>query len=540
MKMQFVKGKGLFAEGEYVADFCPEVVETRQYLYLKMNKKEKMFRVKILKIDGTETELLEIGKMEKISYFDLWNIPDSNLSAKQKDALLYKMQLDASSIGVKKILVIGQGLYRYGDNHIYQFGNRLFLYNPMPEYEIVCQKQFPLMQYKKECCHNAFKYINAFPGVSEPLFYGVLFAALKPIVCDMGYAPDFAIALVGPSGHLKTTLARVYGEWGKNKSEQEASFRDSRRMKDILSVLDELSGQNFLVDDLHESLSAYAREKQSEWLDIIIRHIGQQQNCANVIITGESLDKMGIFSCKDRILQIRISKMDSDSLKARKQALKGLKQGDMATIAQKFLEKIMKNYDDVRRSITKFFSEQDFVEGANYDTRTYRHGLFIKLTEQLFRKYMCYGLEKESGKEALETALAYNYDIQQKELLWERKRAGCNDIVVDVDDMLNAKDKYLKAISDLLQYQTCNANESFYVGNGKVCITKMALQNGMMKFYQRSISVKEIVDALHNAGILEEDSNTRTKKFNGTRHYVISLEMLDNYKKWSRSSNPQG
>ena len=34
----------------------------------------------------------------------------------------------------------------------------------------------------------------------------------------------------------------------------------------------------------------------------------------------------------------------------------------------------------------------------------------------------------------------------------------------------------------------------------------------------------------------EGDSNTRTKKFNGLRHYIISLEMLENYKKWSRNS----
>lgn len=536
MEVQFLEDNGLLVDGELVADFCPEVVEIRKYLYLKTNKEKKMFRVKILKKDGTETEIREIEKLDTISYFEMWNVPDIDLSTRQKKILIYKMQLDAASVETKRILVVGQGMYCYEDNCIYQFGNNLFLCGSLAEYEIKCQKQFPLLQHGNEPCKDARKYINAFPGVSEPLFYGALFAVLKPIVCEMGYAPDFAIALVGPSGHLKTTLARLYGEWGIKREEQEASFRDFRRMKDILKMVDEIPGQNFLVDDLHESHNSYAKEKQSEWLDIIIRHIGQQQNCANVIIMGESLEKMGIFSCKDRILQIRISKMDSDSLKEKKLALNGLARGDMASIAQEFLGKIMCSYDEVRSLIKDFFAEHDFVEDVNYDTRTYRHGLFIKLTEQLFRKYMCHGLERESGKEALENALKRNYDIQQKELMWERKKDSGNDYVADVDVMLNAKDKYLKAISFITQYQNCNDNESFYVSAGKVCITRSALQNGMMKFYRRAISVKEIVDALHNAGILEEDSNTRTKKFNGLRHYIISLEMLENYKKWSRNS----
>ena len=536
MEVQFLEDNGLFADGEFVADFCPKVVEIRKYLYLKTNNEKKMFRVKILKKDGTETEIREIEKLDTISYFEMWNVPDIDLSSRQKKILIYKMQLDAASVEKKRILVVGQGMYCYEDNCIYQFGNNLFLCGSLAEYEIKCQKQFPLLQHGNEPCKDARKYINAFPGVSEPLFYGALFAVLKPIVCEMGYAPDFAIALVGPSGHLKTTLARLYGEWGIKREEQEASFRDYRRMKDILKMVDEIPGQNFLVDDLHEFHNSYAKEKQSEWLDIIIRHIGQQQNCSNVIITGESLEKMGIFSCKDRILQIRISKMDSDSLKEKKLALNGLARGDMALIAQEFLGKIMCSYDEVRSLIKDFFAEHDFVEDVNYDTRTYRHGLFIKLTEQMFRKYMCHGLERESRKEALENALKRNYDIQQKELMWERKKDRGNDYVADVDAMLNAKDKYLKAISSIIKYQNRNDNESFYVGAGKVCITRSALQNGMMKFYRRAISVKEIVDALHNAGILEEDSNTRTKKFNGLRHYIISLEMLENYKKWSRNS----
>ena len=111
MEVQFLEDNGLLVDGELVADFCPEVVEIRKYLYLKTNKEKKMFRVKILKKDGTETEIREIEKLDTISYFEMWNVPDIDLSTRQKKILIYKMQLDAASVETKRILVVGQGIY---------------------------------------------------------------------------------------------------------------------------------------------------------------------------------------------------------------------------------------------------------------------------------------------------------------------------------------------------------------------------------------------------------------------------------------------
>lgn len=102
MEVQFLEDNGLFADGEFVADFCPKVVEIRKYLYLKTNNEKKMFRVKILKKDGTETEIREIEKLDTISYFEMWNVPDIDLSSRQKKTLIYKMQLDAASVEKKK------------------------------------------------------------------------------------------------------------------------------------------------------------------------------------------------------------------------------------------------------------------------------------------------------------------------------------------------------------------------------------------------------------------------------------------------------
>lgn len=57
------------------------------------------------------------------------------------------------------------------------------------------------------------KFLNLMPGVSEILFYDSLFGVMKPIVIQCGLKPEFILALVGPSGHLKTSMVRLYSLW---------------------------------------------------------------------------------------------------------------------------------------------------------------------------------------------------------------------------------------------------------------------------------------------------------------------------------------
>ena len=49
----------------------------------------------------------------------------------------------------------------------------------------------------------------------------------------------------------------------------------------------------------------------------------------------------------------------------------------------------------------------------------------------------------------------------------------------------------------------------------------------------RVVTLKEISDRLHNAGVLEEEwgekVNKRTKKYKNKRHYVINKSLLDRY-----------
>ena len=72
---------------------------------------------------------------------------------------------------------------------------------------------------------------------------------------------------------------------------------------------------------------------------------------------------------------------------------------------------------------------------------------------------------------------------------------------------------------------------SCLIWTGKVYITRAAVQNAVWNYYQCIVPVKDVIAALHNAGILEEDnSGSKTKKCKyGGRHYVISVKMLQRY-----------
>lgn len=92
--------------------------------------------------------------------------------------------------------------------------------------------------------------MNFFPGVSEIIFYGSLLGIIKPFLAKMQISPDFILAVIGPSGSLKTSITRMFALWLEHTQLQETNFQASQRMPAILSKIENLSGLNFLLDDL--------------------------------------------------------------------------------------------------------------------------------------------------------------------------------------------------------------------------------------------------------------------------------------------------
>lgn len=147
MKFKYSKGTGLSADDELISEFYPVVTGIRECIHLDTGLTNTLFLVKIIKIDGTETEEKEILDLKDIRYFDLWHVEDALLSVKQKQYLYCKLQQDVMRLKVKRVVVIGQGLYYYKDIYIYQFGGRIQTDRKMPDnVSIECNLQLPLLK----------------------------------------------------------------------------------------------------------------------------------------------------------------------------------------------------------------------------------------------------------------------------------------------------------------------------------------------------------------------------------------------------------
>ena len=100
-------------------------------------------------------------------------------------------------------------------------------------------------------------YINFMPKVTVVLFYAALLGAIKPLLNHLSVISDFIIGIVAPSGHLKTSLTRLYTKWLVDEDELEISFDESIRSDVLQKRIEQAAGQNFLIDDLHKKSSTY-------------------------------------------------------------------------------------------------------------------------------------------------------------------------------------------------------------------------------------------------------------------------------------------
>lgn len=521
--------KGLYYFGEFIVDFEPKVIKTIIETELKTGNSKRKYIVQVIDCDGCDMGCKEIENLSKISFFDQWGVPDGLLNKKSKEILTFKLQTEAKKSVKEYIYTVVPGFYELDDGPIFVLGDSV-IGNPSIRLHVtgLSIKKTNLSKF----CYDPStikKYISLIPGVTEILFYSSLLAIVKPILKSMGIKVDFVTAIIGPSGHLKTSIVRKYALWLENNQEQEISFSDGSRRPDILKRIDYLEGLNFLADDLHKVAGSQENQRQSNRLDTIVRHLNEKTDCANVMVTGESVDELGIFSSRDRILQITVPRMTDIELGEIKNKFGGLSSDYMAEFAMYFAKKLMDNYDELIDKIPPILEEIEKKQRVNSNSvRIYNHARFIYLVEILVRKY-CFGNDVEiSGKNALDNAIAKSVAIQQKQLMVLRKQDEPRDIVCDVLNMLNDS-QCITAIIDKTEY--CPSLNCYYIHNNTIYITSAALQNGLVKKYKRIYSIKKVSDALHNAGVLEEDVDSRSKKTGGKRHYCINVEMLELYGK---------
>lgn len=403
------------------------------------------------------------------------------------------------------------------------------------EYQALERKKH-LQLTNEELMKKGVEYISFMPGVSEILFYYVLLALVKPFLVSQRIYPNFMLALIGPSGHFKTTLARLFAFWLEQEDLQEIAFADIASQAILENRIAELKGVNLIVDDMHAHPDNYRRNKQAELLDYLSRHCDSRLRQTNIIITGELIPQETIFSTRDRMLQVQINEMSDEDLRNYKKKLGRLSPDFMAAVSEAFEKVLRENEETVCADIQAFDQMYEIPSGIDSTTRMAANMECMSIVEFLYTKYFCCGNVQLSMKTRFEEALSMQALCAHEQLCNLRQREKQIDYVEVVYSILSSQE-YLKAESYIGSYIPSGDNYLLY--KGRIYVTKTALQKGLITYLKRTVSMKAVSDALHDAGVLEEDIASRTKKWQGIRHYVISRQAIELYCQAKESSKIQ-
>lgn len=521
-------GDGLYWKDKQIAYCKPFLTEKILCRSSDGNETYRYF-AKALFPDGTESEIRKLTSLDKFSCFELWQCPD--VSPKGKSHVTRMLQLQAALMEAKEEISCHSGLQQYRDYPIYilgdkvigaeKLGGKIVLESSLP-YAAVCGMR------KEDLICLAERAMRMLPGISEIIVYYSLQAVVKPILHRIGIDTNYTLAITGPSGHLKTSMAKKICLWLWDRAKQQTAFSAKKTTKRIFEEMDACSGMNYLVDDFHAYPKTQDMDRQDKRLDDIVRYVEENPDCANVVITGEFIQ--GIFSCIDRLLVVQIPIMKGIELEGLKEKLTGIPDSLMSEVAYVFAGTLLENLNEVEEKCAKFYQNKCMnPEGGILDvTRTYRHGIFLQLTEFLYRTYLCGGSERLSAKEELTMAIKKQYGIQQEQLM-RIKEDEKHDYVSDVIAMLAGDNKYIKAITDSSRYS--NYEDSYLQKGDEIYITRSALIYGMMKYSNRRVNINRIIRQLEDEGILNRGTDSITKKFRGIRHYVIRCPVLELYAK---------
>ena len=526
----FDEKAGLRYKEEPVSEFNLCLKDKKLSCGSSESRRKPSYLVEATYTDGRSQRKEWVDDLRNLDLFGIYEINDSFLPAESRRLLLSKLMYEASRLPGRMIFDSYEGLQTVCGVPVYVAGEHIFCYGELPAtYEVATRNTMQPVRYedRKEILKLCRPYFGLMPGTSEILFYGSLFAVVKPFLSQLRILCGFLLSLVAPPEHLKTTLVRNYALWLNRKGLQETSFCSRQRDQHILNDLNRLSGQNFLIDDLHRMPDSNEKRRQERRLDIVSRHVDAAPDCANVILTGETMEKMGIFSCMDRIFQVRMPKMDAKEIEALKKRISDLKPDLMASAALMFARSLMENYNDALQDMKDFYDKNRINNAADeYATRMHRHAMFIRMTAYLFEKYVCRPelmifRDRETLDAVIREQISQQESRLQKLLLSEEPR----DYIVEFFEIIMSEDKYIKVHSDVREYQ-CNISEtSCLLLQGKLYINGNSLKKAFFRRYEKYVPLKSVIDALHKEGILEEEAGSkgRQKNFLNQKHYVIGM-----------------
>lgn len=381
---------------------------------------------------------------------------------------------------------------------------------------------------KAEMAYEASEFISLKPSISEILFYYSLLPIVSMFLGTLNVFPDVVLVMTGPMGHFKTTMARIATCILEQEYLQELKFYQAPRPEMLEERIRMVEGMNLLIDDIFPATGQYSKARQADLLNIISRYGDKRGYKAGIIITAEHMPEKLILSGRDRIFQLDIPFMDSEEKTRLYNKSRCIRSSLMAQVSENFVKSLMDNFDEVIKDITEFIQNYQPLEGLNADTRIGNHAEYLLLSEFLYRKYICDGNEEWSMRKQFEKVLGISA-VKQHKAICRMVSGKETDYTQAVYNMLTGGNKYLRMENNRDNYMPDGKN--FLILDGKYYVTRTALQFGMIRYMERTVSMRKVSDALWDAGVLEVDNGgARTRKgFSNVRHYVISRQAIEMY-----------
>lgn len=524
---------GLYYGDKYVSEIIPSL-EKVQHIVSGTGQIRNNYFVRLRAVSGTDYGVREVSHLKKLPYYELWGCADGLLTAAEKRYHTAKLQEDSmdfepetiyekfsgfAPIARTKLLVWGDEIFSDCDGNTIKFGNT--------KYRVRRKVNMDQEERMLFLTDQLPKYLDFWPGVTEPLFYSALYAVIKLFLNDMKLPTGHLTLLIGPPGHLKTTLAKKYCLWSEDLELQCTTFQDRIDNKKILNRVKDMAGQNFLADDLHKIPTYYGDKKLKNRLDELARQVANGECCANVIVTGEGTEDVGVFSCLDRTLQIRFPQLESEQLLEKKAELNLIDDTFMPEVARYFVTELMGHYDEVKADIQEFMASDRTFETIDNTLRVGYHAKQILLTAELFEKY-CFSSSKDLCRKVLLKEALENICREQASVLAKFRDEQAHNYVKDLYQILDARDKYVKVCMDSNAYDPQNPEQCF-CKNGGFYFTEQALQNAFIRYLERPVDINVVKVQLKKCAILMSDDGILKKRFAGKYHYIVSGAMLKLY-----------
>lgn len=536
MNFHFEIGQGLFYgtpdEGRLISEFEPVFVRKICCQNQFTAETSIKYIIKIRDIYGNYGKETSLKSLHNIDYFELFGCPDCMLSKNDRSLLESKLQHECAEAEPEIIHIYTPGLHHHPDGTpVFVLGN--YMISPDGIKVIPCSVQNPFRLRMSPdvsleadlLAKEAQKYITLFPGVSEIIFYGSLLAVIKPFLAEMHISLDFILTIIGRSGSLKTSMARNFALWLDHTEDQETNFQSGTRTTAVFSSIAAMSGLNFLMDDLHDVYGSQAKDSLKNRLDKLTREICLHPGYANVIITGESIKNMAMFSAYDRMFQVTIPKMSTDDFKNLKHRMNTLSDSLMPRLAVFFLHRLIADYENIQKTIQDYLNNYQPIGFEDPTVRISSHIKFLRLAEYLYRTYICNSSHELSYKTPFENALKENALIQQKALLIKIRCEEDINYIKAFYECLTQKDKYIVVATSMADYVP--STNTCLLDNDRIFITRTALINSLSEYLEIPIKPRTIINELRDAGLLDTDSSASfTKKKKNVRHYVIYYELL--------------